>query len=410
MARTKAELGAGARLSDFMSASLLARVFPAESVAACLDRHGCNSQRLRSFPATAGVYYCMALSLYPEAAYSAVFSVVTSGLAWAASQPSGHSIAKSSISALRSKIGFEPLQDLMDKHCVPLADPRAHPEAFFAGLRVVAMDGSNFELPDEAANVQAFGYPGSRTGHAGYPQAQCAVLVECATHAILGACIGAYRTEEFKLCKGLMPKLNASMLCLADRGFRGHSRWVAARATGAQLLWRASTTQLLAVQTVLPDNSFLSQLAPGAGTRQARRDQAVTVRVIDYELPDASGQMTRYRLITSLMDHAAAPAQELARLYHERWQVEAVFDEMKTHLLKSRRVLRSKTPDLVRQEFFGWVMAHYAVRWLLHEGVSRHKLKHADQSFVAHLNALRVNQPQSGGFPPGKTEKKAAMV
>ena len=128
--------------------------------------------------------------------------------------------------------------------------------------------------------------------------------MECATHAIpgacIGACIGAYGTEEFKLCKGLLPKLNASMLCLADRSFRGHSRWVAARATGAQLLWRASTTQLLAVQTLLPDNSFLSQLAPGAGTRQARRDQAVTVRVIDYDLPDAAGEMTAYRLVTSL--------------------------------------------------------------------------------------------------------------
>lgn len=410
MARTKAELGTGARLSDFMSASLLARVYPSESVSVCLDKHGRSSQRLRSFPATAGVYYCMALSLYPEAAYEAVFSVVTAGLAWAAGKPGGHSIAKSSISALRTKIGFEPLQDLMNQHCVPLATSNAQPEAFFAGLRVVAMDGSNFELPDEAANVQAFGYPGSRTGHAGYPQAQCAVLVECATHAILGACIGAYGTEEFKLCKGLLPKLDASMLCLADRGFRGHNRWVEARATGAQLLWRASTTQLLAVQTVLPDKSFLSQLVPGKGTRQARRDQAVTVRVIDYELPDATGQLTAYRLITSLMDHMAAPAHELARLYHERWHVEAVFDEMKTHLLKSRRVLRSKTPDLVRQEFFGWVLAHYAVRWLLHQGVSRHKLKHAEQSFVAHLNALRVNQPLSGAFSPDKTEKKAAMV
>ena len=167
MARAKAVLGTGARLSDFMSASLLARVFPSESVSACLDKHGRGSQRLRSFPATAGVYYCMALSLYPEAAYEAVFSVVTSGLAWAAGQPGGQRVAKSSISALRAKIGFEPLQDLMDNHCVPLADPAGHPEAFFAGLRVVAVDGSNFELPDEAANVEAFGYPGSRTGQAG---------------------------------------------------------------------------------------------------------------------------------------------------------------------------------------------------------------------------------------------------
>ena len=410
MARTKAVLGTGARLSDFMSASLLARVFPFESVNTCLNKHGRNSQRMRSFPATAGVYYCMALSLYPQAAYEAVFSVVTAGLAWAAGRPAGPSIAKSSISALRSKIGFEPLQDLMDMHCIPLADPTAHPEAFFAGLRVVAMDGSNFELPDEAANVEAFGYPGSRTGHAGYPQAQCAVLVECATHAILGACIGAYATEEFKLCKGLLPKLDASMLCLADRGFRGHSRWLAARATGAQLLWRGSTTQILAVQEVLPDNSFLSQLLPSTGSREQRRSQAVTVRVIDYELANAQGEPTAYRLITSLMDPTAAPAHALAQLYHARWQVEAVFDEMKTHLRQSRRVLRSKAPDLVRQEFYGWVLAHYAVRWLLHQGASRHKLKHADQSFTAHLNILKAAQPQSGAFPPTASGKKASLV
>lgn len=410
MARTKAVLGTGARLSDLMSASLLARVFPSDSVAACLDKHGRNSQRLRSFPATAGVYYCMALSLYPEAAYEAVFSVVTSGLAWAAGQPSGHSVAKSSISALRSKIGFEPLQELMDMHCVPLADPSAHPEAFFAGFRLVAMDGSNFELPDEAANVAAFGYPGSRTGQAGYPQAQCAVLVECATHAILGACIGAYRTEEFKLCKDLLPKLDASMLCLADRGFRGHSRWLLARATGAQLLWRGSTQQILAVQEVLPDNSFLSQLVPSKGSREQRRAHAVTVRVIDYELPNAQGEPTAYRLITSLLDPAVAPAHELAQLYHARWQVEAVFDELKTHLRQSRRVLRSKAPDLVRQEFYGWVLAHYAVRWLLHQGVSRHRLKHAEQSFTAHLFTLRTAQPQSGAFSPATPKKTPPLV
>jgi hypothetical protein len=410
MARTKAVLGTGTRLSDYLSASLLARAFPSESVGACLDRHGRNSKRLRDFHATAGVYYCMALSLYPEASYESVFSVVSSGLAWGAGQPASATIAKSSISALRSKIGWQPLQELMDQHCLPMANPASHPEAFFAGLRIVAMDGSNFELPDEAANVEAFGYPGSRTGHAGYPQAQCAVLVECATHAIFGATIGAYGTEEFKLCKQLLPKLDASMLCLADRGFRGHSRWVAARASGAQLLWRASATQHFSVQTLLPDQSFLSQLAPSQGSRDERRAQAVQVRVIDYEMPNAKGEMTAYRLITSLTDHAAAPAHELARLYHERWEIEGVFDELKTHLLQSRRVLRSKTPDLVRQEFYGWVMAHYAVRWLLHQGASRHKLKHAEQSFIAHLNILKVNLPTSGAFSPSKAKKAQALV
>jgi hypothetical protein len=410
MARTKAALSAGARLSDYLSASLLARAFPFESVTACLNRHGRNSQRLRDFHATAGVYYCMALSLYPEASYESVFSVVSSGLAWSAGQPASATIAKSSISALRTKIGWQPLQELMNQHCQPMAHPVSHPEAFYAGLRIVAMDGSNFELPDEVANVEAFGYPGSRTGHAGYPQAQCAVLVECATHAIFGATIDAYGTEEFKLCKLLLPKLDASMLCLADRGFRGHSRWVAARATGAQLLWRGSADQHLPVQTLLPDQSFLSQLASSQGSRDERRAQAVQVRVIDYEMPNAMGEMAAYRLITSLLDHAAAPAHELARLYHERWEIEGVFDELKTHLLQSRRVLRSKTPDLVRQEFYGWVMAHYAVRWLLHQGASQHQRKHAEQSFIAHLNVLRVNLPTSGAFSPSEAKKAQALV
>jgi hypothetical protein len=410
MARTKAALGAGARLSDYLSASLLARAFPAESVAACLDRHGRNSKRLRDFHATAGVYYCMALSLYPEASYESVFSVISSGLAWSAGQPSSPTIAKSSISALRSKIGWQPLQDLMNQHCLPMANPASHPEAFYAGLRIVAIDGSNFELPDEAANVQEFGYPGSRTGHAGYPQAQCAVLVECATHAIFGAQIGPYGTEEFKLCKPLLAKLDASMLCLADRGFRGHNRYSAALASGAQLLWRVSTEQHLAVQKLLPDHSFLSQLAPSTGGRDARRAQAITVRVIDYELPNAKGEITAYRLVTSLLDHEKAPAHELALLYHQRWEIEGVFDELKTHLVQSRRVLRSKTPDLVRQEFYGWVMAHYAVRWLLHQGASVHKIRHAEQSFVAHLNMLRVNQPTSGAFSPSKAKKAKALV
>lgn len=236
------------------------------------------------------------------------------------------------------------------------------------------------------------------------------MLVECTTHAILGACIGPYATEEFKLCKGLLPKLNACMLCLADRGFCGHSRWVAARATGTQLLWRASTTQILTPQEVLPDNSFLSQLVRGTGRREQRRSQAVTVRVIDYELANAQGEPTAYRLVTSLMDSIAAPAHELAQLYHARCQVKAVFDDMKTHLSQSRRVLRSKKPDLVRQEFYGWVLAHYAVRWLLHQGVSRHKLKHAEQSFIAHVNILRSALPKSGAFSPTAPTKKTSLV
>ena len=413
MARTKAALGSGVRLSDHLSASLLARVFPAEAVAASLDAHGCNSQRTRSFPATAGVYYCMALSLYPECSYEEVFAALSQGLAWANGSAQPPRVAKSSISALRSRIGFEPLRSLVASCCLPLAEGGRDPHAFYNGLRLVALDGSNFELPDESANASEFGYPGSRTGHAAYPQAQCAVLVECATHAVLSAAIGKYRTVEWALCEELLPALNSSMLCMADRGFRGYARWKAAQATGAQLLWRASTHQILPIQQRLADGSYLSVLTPSQGSRDERRAQAVVVRVIDYSLPDQPGEpsvQTSYRVMTTLLDANAAPALELAALYQQRWQVEQVFDELKTHLMQSKRILRSKTPALVRQEFYGWVLAHYAVRWLLHAGASKARLTHEQLSFKAHVQLLRREQPRSGAFPPSTAQKAQAVV
>jgi hypothetical protein len=410
MARTKAVLGAGARLADYLGASLLARVVPAEVVNSVLDAHGRNSQRLRSFPAVVGVYYCMALSLYPEAAYEEVFAVVAQGLAWAAGAAEPARVAKSSISGVRSKIGSAPLRDLVQQCCIPLADPHTHPEAFYGGLRLMAIDGSKFELPDEAENVEQFGRPGSRTGVAGYPQAQCVVLVECATHAILGANIGPYRAGEWEICQPLMPRLGPGMLCLADRGFNGYEHWKQARDTGAELLWRCSMTRQLPVHEMLDDGSYISAIYPtGVGQAEAR-EQAIVVRVIEYALPKLDEGEPRYRLLTTLLDANAAPALELAALYHQRWQIEGVFDELKTHLRQSRRVLRSKTAELVRQEFYGWVLAHYAVRWLLHQGAARHRIPHGDLSFTGHVQLLRRAQPRSGAFPPRATPPPSTMV
>ena len=400
MARTKATLGMGARLSDYLSASLLARVVPAEVVNRVLDAHGRNSQRVRRFPAVVGAYYCIALSLYPEAAYEEVFAVIGQGLAWAANAQEPARVSSASISAARAKIGVQPLQDLVRLCCVPMAEPQFHPEAFYRGLRLVAMDGSHFELPDEADNVAYFGRPGSRTGVAGYPQAQCAVLVECITHAILGADLGAYRTPEWEVCKSLLGALKPGMLCMADRGFNGFEHWRQARQTGADLLWRCASNRVLPRNEELPDGSYLSVIAPTGVSRAQAREQAIVVRVIEYTLPGMPDAQARYRLLSSLLEPRQAPALELAAVYHERWQVEAVFDELKTHLLRSRRVLRSKTADLVRQEFFGWVLAHYAVRWLLHQGATRHRMPHAQLSFSSNIQLLRREQPLSGAFPP----------
>ena len=170
MARTKAGLGPGARLTDYLGASLMARVVPPQLVHEVLDARGRNSRRIRAFPAVAGVYYVMALSLYPEAAYESVFSAVSQGLAWDAGAPQPAGVSKVAISLLRTRIGARPLADLVQRCCVPLADLKIHPEAFYRRLRVVAVDGSTFELADEPEIEQAFGRPGGRQGQAGYPQ------------------------------------------------------------------------------------------------------------------------------------------------------------------------------------------------------------------------------------------------
>jgi Insertion element 4 transposase N-terminal/Transposase DDE domain len=416
MARTKASLGSGARLADYLSVGLLGRVFAASSIERLLDQHQVNTQRNRSLPALVTSYYCMALSLYPQAAYEEVYAIVAQGLT---DRARGHSIpipAKSSISAARQRIGHAPLKDLVAQSCTPLADPHTQPHAFYAGLRLVAMDGSSFDLPDEAANVAEFGRPGSRQGTSAFPQAKCAALIECATHAIIAASLGVYKSAEWSLCQELLAALTPQMLCLADRGFAGYERWQEARATGAQLLWRGKSNLQLPVHQRLADGSFLSALYPDEASRRTRQRE-IPVRVIEYSLPeakptarsmavsgvagkDAPDGNTRYRLITSLLDPVQAPALELALLYHERWEVEAAFDELKIHLINSKRVLRSKTPDGVRQEFYGWVLAHYAVCWLMHQAASEHRLRQRVLSFTGHANLLRRVFPHSGEFPP----------
>jgi Insertion element 4 transposase N-terminal/Transposase DDE domain len=409
MARTKASLGQGARLADYLSVGLLGRIYPAPVIEKLLDAHEVNTLRNRRLPALVTSYYCIALSLYPQAAYEEVYAVVAEGLSDRGRGQAVSAPAKSSITAARQRIGFAPLKSLMAQVCKPLADPITQPHAFYAGLRLVAIDGSNFDLPDEASNEAEFGRPNSISGISGFPQAKCVALVECATHAILAATLGAYKTAEWSLCQAILPSLSSDMLCLADRGFAGYARWKEAAASGAQLLWRAKSNAQLPVLQRLPDGSFLSALYPDETSHRNGR-KAISVRVIEYSLPELKAapgsqpqpqaQPHRYRLLTSLLDPTQAPALQLALLYHERWEIEAAFDELKTHLTHGRRTLRSKTAEGVRQEFYGWLLAHYAVCWLMHQSASEHRLHQRVLSFTGHANLLRRVFPRSGEFPP----------
>src|SRR6266568_2483045 len=219
------------------------------------------------------------------------------------------------------------------------------------------------------------------------PTRKCALcLVENGTHVLFGTRMSGYGDGEITLAHKVLPSLKKGMLCLADRNFFGFDLWKKARATGADLLWRVKKNLRLPREKRLSDGSYLSTIYRSDKDRR-RGSNGIRVRVIEYTLEGVAGAEPIYRLVTSILDPGQAPAQELAALYHERWEIETSLDELKTHLRGSKIVLRSKTPDLVRQEFYGLMMTHFAVRGLMHEAALKAR---EDPDRLSFLHAVRV--------------------
>jgi hypothetical protein len=262
---------------------------------------------------------------------------------------------------------------------------------------VVSLDGSTLDVADEDANDAAFGRPVAQRGKSAFPQIRFVSLVENGTRELFGTQMGGYGTSEMTLAKGVLPWLGQGMLCLADRYFFGFEFWHQARATGGELLWRVRKNLHLVCEQRLADGSYLSRIYPSG---QDCKRNGVVVRVIDYRLEGVPGVEPIYRLITTILDPAKAPAPELAALYHERWEIETALDELKTHLRGDRIVLRSKRPDLVRQEFYGLLMAHFAIRGLMHEAALKADEDPDRLSFVHAVRVIRRNLHSFPAIPP----------
>jgi hypothetical protein len=210
---------------------------------------------------------------------------------------------------------------------------------------------------------------------------------------------GRYRTSENALAAGALSHLEAGMLCLADRGFFGYALWKKAAATGADLLWRVKKNANLPCDRRLADGSYLSRIYASAKDRRYDRD-AIVIRVIEYELDGVEDGEPLYRLITTVLDDAKAPAVDLAALYHDRWEIENVFDEFKTHLRGRQAVLRSKTPELVEQELYGFLLAHFAIRGLMHEAALKADVDPDHLSFIHTVRVVRRKLPTFAAIPP----------
>jgi len=400
MARTAASLPAGSRITDYISLGVIANTFPRETVQAVLAITGTESRRRRDLPAHVVVYYVIALALYMHASTREVLRCLLEGVQWLLGPRATVKVAgKSGISQARTRLGWQPLQQLHDSVVQPLA--RAGTKgAWYRTWRLVSLDGSTLDVADEQGNAQAFGRPAASRGQSAYPQIRFVSLVENGTHVLFGTRLAGVATGEITLAKEVLGALRPGMLCLADRNFFGFELWQQARAQGAALLWRVKKNLRLPCEQRLADGSYLSRVyASQRDQRQAR--SGVGVRVIEYRLDGVPGAEPVYRLLTTVLDPAAAPAAELAALYHERWEIETALDELKTHLRGARIVLRSKTPDLVRQEFYGLLLAHFAVRGLMHEAALQ---AGEDPDRLSFLHAVRVVRRQLARFtalPPG---------
>jgi hypothetical protein len=407
MVRKATCLPNGARISDQVSLGVLTATVPAEMVDAILAETGRQSQRQRQLPARLVVYYVMALALYAQDSYGEVLRCLLEGVRWLRLGGAELAVAsKSAITRARIRLGAAPLRVLFERLARPFATPGA-PGAWYRGCRLVSLDGSTLDLPDAPELEARYGRPGAPRGTSSYPQLQLLSLTECGTHAIFAVVLDRYDASEVRLAPALLAQLRPEMLCLADRAFVGFELWREAAASGANLLWRVRSNQVLPCQQCLADGSYLSRLYASPAHR--RRDEGgIVVRVIEYRLEGVPGAKPLYRLVTTMLDPVAAPAAELAALYHERWESEGTFAEVKVSLPGERLMLRSRRADLVEQEVYGLLLVHLALRQLMYEA-SRQSGCDPDQlSFLHTVRVVRRHLPFHVAFSPSAAAAHAA--
>lgn len=389
------------RLSDAVSVGLLTRVFPPDVVDEVIATTGRVQRRSRLLPARVMAYFSIGMALHSEGSYEDIFGQLTDGLSWSSGWDEEFTIpTKSAIFQARSRLGYEPVEALFRRvaHPIGLANT---PGCWLAGRRLVAVDGMCLDLADTPVNDEHFGRPGSARGEkSAFPQARVVAVAECGTHAVFDAEIGPCTTSEVELAHTLVTRLTPGQLALADRGFYSFKLWSTAAETGADLLWRVKTGLRPHQIETLSDGSWLAQIRPSA-TPERASTEPLTVRVIDYTLDDGRENPESYRLLTTIIDPEQATATDLAMAYHQRWEIENTFDELKTHQRGPRTVLRSKSPDLVKQEIWGHLCCHYAIRTLMHDTAMSCGHGPDRISFVAALRITRQSLSHSD-FPPSR--------
>jgi hypothetical protein len=413
-----AGVAAGARWADQISLGVLAASLPRDVIDDVVV--ACGKQAKRSdgkLPPHVMVYFAMAMALFADGDYEDVAAKLAGGLgSWGCWDARWGAPTSGGITRARERLGFEPLRGIFAQVAVPVADPLTR-GAFLGAWRLMAIDGFEWDVPDTPGNAAAFGYPGGGKEPA-FPKARVVTVSECGSHAVVDAEIGGIAGKgsgEQSLARRLYGRLAEDWLLIADRNFYNWQDWQAAAGSGAALLWRVKADLALPVLQILPDGSYLSVLVNpriGGKARQMLAEaahageelaegKAVLVRVIEYQVPDrdGDGKGELIALITTVTDPRAAPAPLLAEAYQQRWEHETGNDQLKTHLRGPGRVLRSKSPDMVRQEIYGYLLVHHALSALICRAATEADI---DPDRVKFTRTVRIVRRAIGpaDFPP----------
>ena len=370
----------------------LYHLIPPDRLAHILESSGRQSARVRRLPADAVARLVVALGLFADLSIPHV---------WRRLHPAADAPppAESAFAQARSRLGVRPMRELFDAVARPMATQQTV-GASYRGWRLMAIDGTTLDLPDTPANARAFGRPRTDRADGAFPQLRLLALCELGTHAICGLAIKPGRRGEQVMAGPLLDRLGPGTLLLWDRGFFGFRLAERVIRAGAHLLARVPSGADLTPTRRLDDGSYLAELRPPRG----HPGPGLVVRVIEYthDDPNRPGCGRRNRLLTDLLTPDELPAADAPLVYHERWEQELAFDELKTHLSGRDVPIRSKTPAGVVQEVYGLVLAHYLIRRVMHDAAVTASIDPDRVSFAGTLRVLWCRLPESPATPPAE--------
>lgn len=358
-----------------------------EDIQEVVKAENAEATRVRKLNMLVTVLVIICMNLYTRMSIGHVMQKMFRGLRLIWPNPDYDIVGDSAFSYRRYQMSPRVMARLFQKTCRPIATTETR-GAFLFGMRIMAIDGSEETIPDTPANEAVYGRHYGGRGQAAYPQVQTVYLAECGTHAIVDAGFWPIHTSERVGGRRMLRSVTPDMLVMWDRGFHEYDMIVDVRNRQAHVLGRLPAHVKPKHVRSLGDGSYLAYIYPSDYQRRKQGERCL-VRIIEYKVTDPALADTDeiHRLVTTLLEPDTYPTIELICAYHERWEIEILIDEIDTHQSLSRRTLRSLKPVGIVQELYGLLIAHFIIRFLMHEAAL---LANIDPDRLSFTHAIEV--------------------